>query len=516
MKKNITRVLTLLLALLMLCAAFISCRKSEEDVGEGVVETTVSDSSDEIDIYEGLRDKDYGGRKFKILTYEARVGWNPYILQVDEGSQILNQAVMNRNIEVQELLNVQIDTILVNEDEIINHISTTSSAQLVDYDLIFSHATNTFATLLESDYLYNVKKVENMKLDKDWYNQSANQNFTIKKKQYFFVSDFSIPVQQRFAFLANTKMLEEYGVLDQFEGVNSIYDLVNQGKWTIDNLQLMIKNVNPDSASDDFNGTYGFVTNENSAARFLNNWGEDIVSTEYVPSLDTNRFVFNLNGAVLESKVSRLTSFIHDDNNVYFEPGYDPTNQYGHSKNDPDSKNGNDYYEIFKRQDAMFATYSSDPWNLATGAEYQAMNFAYLPYPKYTGQENYVTVTHGGVMMFSAFSADIAFSGAVTEALSAASYKYMVDAYKSNYFEARVIQDVEGLDMYQIILDTAYYDVARYIDPSKGNSGESLCASLTYFGFLIRSGNSLDWRFKQHGTTITTAYTELYAKLPVE
>lgn len=515
MKKTLLKAQALVLALLMLVTALVSCHKSEEDdVGTDTTATTVADSSAETDIYEGLRDKDYGGRTFTILTYEAEVNWNPYIMQVEEGSQILNQATLKRNIEVQELLNVQIDTLLVKQEKIVDYVYTTSAAQLVDYDLVLSYATNTFDSLLTGDYIYNVGKVENMKLDKPWYNQSANQNFTIKKKQYFFVSDLSLPVQQRFAFLANTQMIEEYGVLEQFEGVNSIYDLVNQGKWTIDNLQIMIKNVNPDSASDDFYGTYGFATNENSVTRFLNNWGEDIVSTEYVSSLDTNRFTFNLNGTVLEAKVSRLTSLINDDNNVYFEARYDPTNK--HSKNDPDSNNANDYYEIFKRGDAMFSTYSSDPWFLATDAGYQTISFAYLPYPKYTNQENYVTVTHGGVMMFPASCADISFAGAVTEALSAASYKYMKDAYKSNYFEARVIQEAEGLDMYQILLDTAYYDVARYVDPSRDNSGHRLCQYLLYFGYPIRTETGLDSRFKQFGSAITTAYTNLYAQLPVE
>ena len=555
MKKTIGRALALALALLMLCAAFASCdagKKAEKDDTDTDSSDVVSDvteesedsekpeeteetveseetaetedtevtegaeDTEEIDIYEDVRDINFGGRNFKILTYEAGVGWNPYITQVDEGALVLNNAVVKRNNMVETLLNIQIDTFSVEQKKLVEHVYLTSTSNYVDYDLIFSYATNTFDSLLPKGILYNVKKVDYMDLDAAWYNQSANQSFTIKNKQYFFVSDFSLPVQQRFAFLANLDMIEEYGALDHFEDVDTIYDLVKQGQWNIDNMQIMIKNVTSPEMHGDFNGTFGFVTNENSASRFLNNWGEDIVSTEYIASLDTSRFVFNLNGAILDSKVSRLTSFVHDDINVYFEPLYDPTNQYGHSKNDPDSGNPNDYYEIFKRQDAMFATFSSDPWLLATGAEYQDMHFAYLPYPKYTDQEDYITVTHGGVMMFSGASTDISFSGAVTEALSAASYEYMVDAYKKNYFEGRVIQDVEGIDMYQIILDTAYYDVARYIDPTGSDGAASLCRALGYFGFLSRSGQTLDWRFGQHGTTITTAYTNLYVQLPEE
>ena len=505
MKNKLIKLLSLSLAILMLSVAFVSCKKEEAPVETGTVSTTGAET--ETDIYEGLRDLDYGGKKFRILTYDIGVAWTPYIMQVEDGAQVLNDAVMYRNNEVQELLNVQIETIPITKEEIPNHIFTTTTAQLVDYDLVYSYATNSFAQLLTGDYLYNVKKVENMKLDKPWYNQSANQNFTLKKKQYFFVSDFSLPIQQRFAFLANNKMLEDYKVFDQFEGVENIYDLVNQGKWDIDNLQLMIKNINPDTAGDDFNGTSGFVTNENATARFLNNWGEDIVSTEYVPALDTNRLVFNLNGSILDAMVARLTSLIHDDNNVYFE---------GLSKNDPKTDDPNSYYEIFKRGDALFSTYSSDPYNLAKDAKYESITMAYLPYPKYTGQDNYVTVTHGGLMMFSSYTADIAFSGAVTEALSAASYKFMVNAYMTDYFELGIIDEVEGIEMYKIILDTAYYDIARYVDPTKGNNGEQLCVSMLYFSFLIRSKNTLDWRFNQHGTTITTAYTDLYSKLPTE
>ena len=522
MKKTIVvKLFAFALALLTLSTVFISCgdtgdTEKESGADSGAADSGVTQEPAETDMYEGLRDKDYGGRKFKVLTYKSDSGWINYVMQHENGALVLNNAVAMRNAKVEKLLNVSIDMYTVGINEVVDYVYTTSTSNLVDYDLIYSYATNTFGSLLPNAILYNVKKVDYMNLDAPWYNQSANQNFTLKKKQYFFVSDFSLPVQQRFAFLANIDMIETYGALDSFEDVESIYDLVKQGMWDIDNMQIMIKNVSSSEMHGDFNGTFGFATNENSTARFLNNWGEDIVSTEYIEALDTSRFVFNLSGAILDAKVSRLTSLIHDDVNVYFEPLNDQSNQYGHSSNDPNSSNPNDYYEIFKRQDAMFATYSSDPLLLATGAEYQAMNFAYLPYPKYTEQEDYITVTHGGVMMFSGATRDMSFSGAVTEALSVASREYMVDAYKKNYFESRVIQDAEGIDMYQIILETAYYDVARYIDPSKGNNGESLCAYLGYFGYLIRSGQSLDWRFKQHGTTITTAYTELYSKLAEE
>ena len=118
MKTKFIKVLALTLALLMLAACFVSCKKDEEHgeetAGEGGAVDSVSTESEEVetDIYEGLRDigDKYNGQEFKILTYETSSGWFTYFIteESDSASGTINDAVFKRNAEVQELLGVKI------------------------------------------------------------------------------------------------------------------------------------------------------------------------------------------------------------------------------------------------------------------------------------------------------------------------------------------------------------------------------------------------------------------------
>ena len=127
MKKNLIRGMALLLVLLMLGAALAACKKPNQDTPQpddnGLDNSDSSESEPaETDIYEEVRGLEYGGRKFKILTYDAGVQWNPYIMEVKEGTQVLNQAAYLRNSEVEQLLDVKIDTVLAQGTEVVEYV----------------------------------------------------------------------------------------------------------------------------------------------------------------------------------------------------------------------------------------------------------------------------------------------------------------------------------------------------------------------------------------------------------
>ena len=519
MKKTVfIRIVTLMLSVLMLATVLVACKKEAGNEGEttaapgGEGGNSVStggegggDGEKVLDYYAWADNQDYSGKTFTLLTYDpaaqASAGWRQYFQAHDDGAEKLNSAAVTRNNEIKEKIGVELATYLVEFASMVELIQTTTTAGMVTYDGIAFYATTGIESLMIGDYLANIKKIDTMNVQNEWYNKNANQNFTIKNKQYCVVSDFTLPVQQRFAFLANIDMIEEYGVLDQL-GVETIYELVNNGDWTFENLQLMIKDVYAPSTSNvsgeyEAGDTYGFATNKNSTTRFFNNWGEDIVKLD-----EYGRFVFNLQGGTLEDKFAALTAFSHDNPNIWYDEFH--------------GANGNAYYKIFQDGRAMFSTYSSDPWNLID-AKYQDGHFAYLPYPKYNSeQKDYITVTHGGLIAIPGLAVDTRFSGLMIEALSALSHKYMRGAYVDNYFHARVIQDPEGIEMYNIIINTAYYDIARYVDPSQGNQGEKLCAYLVYYEYPLRTQRSLESRYASHGAMVINGYTEFYSKLSEE
>ena len=58
-------------------------------------------------------------------------------------------------------------------------------------------------------------------------------------------------------------------------------------------------------------------------------------------------------------------------------------------------------------------------------------------------------------------------TGIIVEALSAASHKYVADAFVEQYIENKILRDEESQKIYRMMRSLATYDLSYNIDPSK-------------------------------------------------
>ena len=485
--------ITMIAALMVLGCVLTSCTKTPDNPDTDTKDTgddtgNPEDTQEtEPDMFEDLRGTTFDGAEFVVYTYKTSGGWAHYLEEHDGGVDRLNEAAVERNGMVEELLDVVIE---------IEYATTSHDKVLSDYvlkamggqhftDLIVPWATEKIASLITSGALYDIKQLDYMNLDAEYYNQSANKNFTLKGRQYAFVSDYTYAVQQRFAFLANLDMIEEYGALENIEtDASDYYELVVNGELTVDNVLKMAEGIYSENGSEDpLAGIYGFATNPNSAGRMFQDWGVELVALD-----DEGELVFNLYNDDIEAKYSKLNELIYDGD-TYF-----------------DLIGNNTYYKIFNEGRAMFGTYSSDPYSFVN-KPWAEIHFAYSPMPKYDAEDDYVTVAHGGLILVSSLIEDPDMVGAVAEALSIASNDLIKEEYIANYFETRVIQDPEGIELYEIIRDTAYIDMNRYIDPNGLVSG---------VGFIVnplKEKEALSTYNEQNGQAIIDAYNNLFKRL---
>ena len=478
------RLLIGMLAAVMLMGCLLtSCRNDPKPNTDNGGTSTEDDTTPEpeVDRFDALRNLNYSGEEFNVFTYQ-HTAWIQYFEAVEGGAQILNEATFDRNGVVEELFDIQIfiepsaDYAKVIEEFSLKALSGGSEIP----DLVVPWATEPITSLLVGGYLTDVRTLDYMTLDADYYNQSVNQNFTFFGKQYAFVSDYTYPLQQRFAFLANTDIINEYRVLENLEtDADSIYKLVSNGEWTWENLSLMIKDIyNDNGTTEDIkDDLYGLTTSYAHAAYVMNNWGDGI---NLVKPTD-NGFTYSLYDLNMQDKFDDLCDLVKTSD-VYLVDTLD--------------------FSHFKNSRAMFATYSSDPWSL-TGETWQTLHFAYLPYPKYQAEDDYITTTHGGLMFIPAGAKDVEMAGAVSEALAISSNIYIYDAYISNYMEGRVIQVPEGVEMYDIMRETAFYGFTRYVDPS------NLVKHYTYFQTPLKNNTALSTHYETNGGSIQRAFNAL-------
>ncbi len=461
MKSGLLKPVCLFFALI-LCLAAASCSASgekEDTTAAAIADLTAEATGDEsavigteTDFYRNVdASAKYGGEEFLILSYDAQT-WNIYLTAAETNGTLLNDAAFRRNAEVEEMLGIKITTALFPQTQLATKVLAANSAGGDDsgYDLCCFWATTNLANLITSNAVENWKTLDGVNLSEPWYNQSANRSFDLAGKQYIAVSDLTYTVQQHFRFLCNLKMLED-------RGLRKPYALVDSGDWTIEALMNYIKDVYDDADADQqksVNDVYGLAAHVNGTSRFINNWDASPARTT------DSGFDLLLSGDRLQSMVEKMNALQHSADTWTYP---------------------NVNYDVFNEGRALFEIYSSDPDLLRD----ISFNYAYLPYPKFdTDQKDYITVTHGGIMAIPGCCSDLSRAGNVIEALSAGSAKHLRDSFIESYFNNRILRDADSVRMYRLMRDTAYFDVARYIDPS------GKLSTLGYYTDLLKTNDS--------------------------
>ncbi len=466
------------LAALMLAST--ACGGSEASSETTVAtNTTTSAPETEADIYEGLRDLDFGGYEFSVMTYDDTSVWATYSAPEEETGDVLNDMAYRRNREVEDMLNIAINKVIGGE---FNSAESTFrnlvlAGEPEEADLFMFWSPGDRSSFLTEGVTYDWKDVPHVKLESKWYNQTANEAFTIAGTQYFAVSDYTFPIQQHFRMLFNKTLAEDFGVTD-------IYDSVLDGTWTFDKMLASCKNAYADLDGDgakSLGDRYGLAVNAAFASAFPLNFGEIQVRNS------KDGFELNLFSEKIVSSVEKIVA-MNENPDIFVNP-----------------VSGNDQYEIFKSGNAIFMTYGSDPAMLR---DYE-FDFGYIPYPKYDeSQEDYVVWSAGGMMAIPASAGNIDRTGAIIEALSAGSNKYVKDAFVEKYIEGKVLRDSESQEIYRMMRDLATYDLSYNIDPS------GMLASYAYYSYFMSNGSAdVASRYAAIKDSVETAYADLWNQI---
>lgn len=447
---NQKRLISLLLLALLL-GSCSSAPSAEETAGSADVPAAVSgeEAAAEETIPEETEPDWYGnipegttfdGYTFSALSYDYSNGnWSVYLAPAELNGEVLNDAAYQRNSEVEELLGIKIEEILDGNSET-SFKNSVMAGEGETYDMIAFWAVGDRASFITSNMVYDWKSLPNTTLTAAWYNQTANDAYEFLGKQYFAVSDYTFPVHQHFRILFNKDLVKDLGL-------DLPYESVHNGTWTFDKMMDYTSGVYADldgNGQADLNDRYGLVVNAAFTSIFPLNSGE-------LPVTCTDEgFLFNLYSERIISIVERTQEF-RTNPDVYLNP-----------------EGNNNQYEIFKAGNAIFETYGSDP-KLLRDIEF---DLGYLPYPKFDeAQEDYVVWSSGGMMALPVTLTNADRTGAIVEALSAASSKYVKDAFVEQYVEGKILRDEDSQIIYRMMRDKATYDLSYNIDPS-GKIGE--------------------------------------------
>lgn len=226
---------------------------------------------------------------------ELCVGPDDYYSKEGFGQKI-NAAVLNRRDFIQDTYGVTLNWINARTNMISNLLSDAviGGSEYTRYHIAMPRMLEAQA-IVANNSIYNVADRKYIDLDKSYYNQAAREAYSVQGKTLFVAGDFSFLDE-------HTSYLIYYNVAmtDGISAFPDLYQMVRDGKWTIDQMtnvaKLVSKNQGDAAWTDD--DVYGFGTT--SLSRFFQYSGIKQVSV-----ID-GEYRITLNDPKVESLIDKI------------------------------------------------------------------------------------------------------------------------------------------------------------------------------------------------------------------
>ena len=446
---RITRMVSALLAGLMLSTTLLACGKSNE---EGQTTTTVSADSTTSAVTETTIDPmiandpkltadNWGGAEFVIIYNGSEVEPNKDFNAEALNGNVLNDAIYNRNMAIQDKYNLKINATKHSEGEISTMVSNSNKAGDNAYHLVESNGAYSMSMALNGQ-LYNLEALEYVNLDKPYWNSMILEGSSIEGKNYFAYSDANIH-----AYGATPCVLFNKDMLASFQ-LGDIYKVVTDGKWTFDAMSTMIQTV-----TGDLNGD-GVITKDDRLGYIANNFCVDcfISGTGYrmIPKNADDLPVLNVEDEKFYNIIDGIKKLCSEENGTFL---IDRTSTATEAR---------EYWteEAFVADRALFVG-----GNLKWAERLRAMenDFGIVPLPKYDeNQENYAVhfqANVGASMSVPSGNTDVVKISKVLEDIAYDSYLHVMPAYTEIVLEGQSVRDEESIVSLNIIRNSYYSDL---------------------------------------------------------
>lgn len=442
-----------ILAALLILGMLASCSTAENqpaqatDTESVTSEAVTTAAADEVtpDIPEGVR---YDGYEFNIMTSdeEGTIRASFEIAAEEENGDVMNDAVYRRNLALSEMLGVTVRHVqgAYADNGWVNDFKKVVQAGDDAYDIFV--ADQTTVLMNSAAFGLEVSALPYVDLSKPWWDKHIIENTALGGKTYGLAGALNLVDDgAAWTILFNKNFVSNHGI-----PVDDLYQLVRDGKWTLDVMQEYCIDVSADTNGDGIRDMYdewGCVTSGNAVLAMLPSFGGNfsVLDKNGAPTItaDTEQTITYL---------SRLHSFLNEGNTCITILD---TN-----------KDSNLQRSIFIEGRALFlqATISYIPIYLRGMQD----DFGVLPYPKWDeNQKNYITTAQewGASMWLVPRSAsDPERTSIILEAMSYLSTKTLIPAYYDKLLSEKTTRDEQSVEMLDIIFGsrTAYDLVIAY------------------------------------------------------
>jgi len=440
-KHNRRMTALLLLAVMLLSALLVSCgsdtgANADAETTTASGETTAPETTTEPKLMPDIEGLDFDGADFVIMIPNDWSLYQDYYIAEEENGDVLNDAIYQRKVTVEEDLNVKMidkgigGTETAGINRVYPLIQQSVLAGDSSYDLAATHCITHLNNLTNDKLLVDWNTVGNVNFEMPWWNKMMNETMSVNGKMYFAANDYIIPDPNAVYF--NKEILTDYNI-------DTPYQFVTDGAWTLDKLAELSANVYSDlngDGSKDASDEFGFYTAYSwTSISIMYSCGQFMLREE------GDQMLLDINN---EKMINIATKF--------YELLDAPTSFAKYVSNCTDEEK-----KIFENGRALFTL---NTLNKAKTWRSLEIDFGILPYPKYDEhQDEYISNNWSGLLVIPIDAKDIDMTGAVSEYLGYLSGEMVLPLYYDVLLDTKFARDEESSEMLDIIFGNSAYDI---------------------------------------------------------
>ena len=406
--------------------------QEEKDVT--TVETVAAE--DASSVLASFERKNYDGYSFRVLCTNY---YNAYIFvqqapdDVENGEPV-NDALYRRDRMLSEYYDIDLKYTIEQNDYDGSLVSTAKNNLLADevgFDLILSSIGQALPQLIGEGYAYDFNQVDSIDLTKEWWNKNEVKDLTINGKLHMATGDIttrSVVASWLMAF--NKELFDEYQI-------DIPYQMVYDGKWTIDRLSEIIKDRQIDLDGDSKITKDDFVGLAPEGGTFWIYYTAGGLTT--VELKDSTPVITCMSQKSYDA-IDKMISILSGDHTLKMKEVYDANN-------------------MFKNDQALFLSCAACDLSFLREMESE---YGLLPLPKLSeNQESYYTPVNTGVGTAAIIPinvSDIDKTGTIIDTYAALSrYTSMIAQYETT-MQQKQARDEDSIQMLKLAVESVTYD----------------------------------------------------------
>lgn len=434
------RITSLILASLLLASCGSGAVTEDTTPAEDTTTGDTTTEAPETSAMDKLASQDFGGAEYLILSTNSGYGSQPnydFEFIVDEpNGEIVNDAVYDRQVKVEERFNVKIKNETMSNAEVTSATKNAVLAGDTSYSLVCSPLYE-ITSLATGGVLANYYDFEDIDLSKPWWNQNATESLTVNGKIYLqtnFIQTAGVLASH--CLFYNKNLAEKYNVGD-------LYDIVLSGKWTVDKLLEITEGTTTDLNGDsvyDANDQFGFIGSYGAIGIF--HYGCD---NPFLEISDSGVVTGMLKTERLATTVDKVFELCKNGNRSWARP----------ISEEPE------LVKMFANGQALI--YTGFFFDLLSTFRDMKDDFGLLPYPKFDeAQDGYYTAIHGAAPLIGIplTVSDAKMVGVVTEALAIDGYENVRPALVETTLRNKLLRDEQSVQIYDMFFDGIKVELA--------------------------------------------------------